>query len=75
MTDQLYVLRAFIATTQHKSFFINAIEAMSGINAGERALSIRTSGADANELCVTAQIRDRDFARRRVASHRTDGRR
>jgi hypothetical protein len=42
MTDLLYMLRAFIATTQHKRFFINAIEAMSGINAGQRGKCQRT---------------------------------
>jgi PAS domain S-box-containing protein len=37
------------------NLMINAIEAMSEINVNERALSIRTSKADADELCVTVE--------------------
>jgi PAS domain S-box-containing protein len=37
------------------NLIINAIEAMSEMNAGERALSIRTSEVEAGELCVTVQ--------------------
>ena len=37
------------------NLMINALEAMSATNVGERTLLIRTSKTDANELCVTVQ--------------------
>jgi PAS domain S-box-containing protein len=37
------------------NLMINAFEAMSATNVGERTLLIRTSKTDANELCVTVQ--------------------
>jgi len=37
------------------NLMINALEAMSATNVGERTLLIRTSNSDANELCATVQ--------------------
>ncbi|MFM0084937.1 ATP-binding protein [Paraburkholderia sediminicola] len=37
------------------NLMVNALEAMSATNLGERTLLIRTARTDANELCVTVQ--------------------